>query len=73
LTRERVRAGLNAARSRGKLGGRPPILTPNDLAAIKALLKDGDLTIREVAERLGISVASLYRYVPGGKSAVQTD
>jgi DNA invertase Pin-like site-specific DNA recombinase len=73
LTRERVRAGLNAARSRGKLGGRPPILTPKDLAAIKALLKDGDLTIREVAERLGMSVASLYRYVPGGKSAVQTD
>ena len=73
LTRERVRAGLNAARSRGKLGGRPPILKPKDLAAIKALLKDGDLTIREVAERLGMSVASLYRYVPGGKSAVQTD
>jgi DNA-binding Lrp family transcriptional regulator len=48
-------------------------LTPKDLAAIKALLKDGDLTIREVAERLGMSVASLYRYVPGGKSAVQTD
>jgi DNA invertase Pin-like site-specific DNA recombinase len=73
LTRERVRAGLNAARSRGKLGGRPPVLKPKDLAAITALLKDGDLTIREVAERLGISVASLYRYVPGGKSAVQTD
>jgi hypothetical protein len=38
----------------------PPILKPKDLAAIKALLKDGDLTIREVTERLGISVASLY-------------
>jgi AcrR family transcriptional regulator len=31
------------------------------------------LTIYEVAERLGISVASIYRHVPGGKSAVQAD
>jgi DNA invertase Pin-like site-specific DNA recombinase len=73
LIRERVRAGLNAARARGKLGGRPPVLKPKNIAAVKALLKDGSLTIHEVAERLGISVASIYRHILRGKSAVQAD
>jgi len=73
LACERVHAGLNAARAHGKLSDRPPVLKPKDIAAVKALLKDGSLTIHEVAERLGISVASIYRHIPGGKSAVQTD
>ncbi|WP_417233032.1 recombinase family protein [Brevundimonas sp.] len=68
LIRERTMAGLASARARGRTGGRPRSLTDADLIAVKALLADEQITVAEVAKRVGISPATLYRYVPGGRS-----
>lgn len=64
VIRERTRAGLDAARARGKKGGRPPKLNADDLKAAKALLADPEINIEEVARRLGGSSATLYRHMP---------
>ena len=68
IIRERTRAGLEAARSRGRQGGRPPKLTPQDLAAAKAMLADPSFTVADVARRLGVSPATLYRHLPAARS-----
>ena len=55
IIRERTKAGLNAARARGKRGGRPPSLTDKDITAAKAMLVDLDITVEEVAIRLKVA------------------
>ena len=67
VIRERTRAGLKAARERGRTGGRPPALSTTDLAAAKAMLSDPRITVAEVAKRMKVSPATLYRYLPGGR------
>jgi DNA invertase Pin-like site-specific DNA recombinase len=54
VIRERTMAGLTAARARGRRGGRPPALLAKDLAAAKAMLKDPEITVEEVARRLRV-------------------
>lgn len=68
LIRERTMAGLASARARGRTGGRPRSLAGRDLIAIKALLADDQITVAEVAKRVGVSPATLYRYFPGGRA-----
>jgi DNA invertase Pin-like site-specific DNA recombinase len=68
IIRERTRAGLDAARSRGRVGGRPRALSEEDLAVARALLAERSLTVTEVAKRLGVSAATLYRYIPAARS-----
>jgi DNA invertase Pin-like site-specific DNA recombinase len=70
IIKERTLAGLEAARRRGRIGGRPRVLNERDLVAAKAMLTDDDLTVAEVAERLGVSIPTLYRNLPGGRSAL---
>jgi DNA invertase Pin-like site-specific DNA recombinase len=70
IIKERTMAGLAAARSRGRKGGRPPSLNAKDLAAAKALLTDPGITVEEVAKRLKVSPATLYRHLPGGRGAL---
>ena len=70
VIRERTSAGLQAARERGKKGGRPRTLGSKDLAAAKALLADPAIRVEDVAARLKVSPATLYRHLPGGRSAV---
>lgn len=67
IIKERTRAGLDAAKARGKVGGRPPKLSGEDIKVAKALLADEGITASEVAKRLKISVATLYRYLPRAK------
>jgi DNA invertase Pin-like site-specific DNA recombinase len=73
IIRDRTRAGLAAARARGRTGGRPPVLKDSDRAAALALLCDADIPVKEVARRLGISQAALYQHFPGGRGAVLAD
>jgi DNA invertase Pin-like site-specific DNA recombinase len=68
---ERTKAGLDAARARGKKGGRPPALVAKDLAAAKAMLSDPEITMEEVAKRLRVAPSTLYRHMPGGRGAIQ--
>ena len=68
---ERTRAGLIAARARGRVGGRPKGMS-DELKAkapiVASLYKQGDLTNREIAKNLSVSIGSIYRclaYVKG--------
>ena len=70
IIRERTKAGLASARARGRLGGRPPALSAEDLAAARALLSDPEITVDAVARRLGVAPSTLYRHLPGGRGAV---
>jgi DNA invertase Pin-like site-specific DNA recombinase len=71
VIRERTRAGLDAARARGRVGGRPPALSDRDLAAARALLRDPALTVDDVAAHLNVAVSTLYRHLPGGRGALR--
>ena len=70
IIQERTRAGLDAARARGRRGGRPPALKARDIKEARALLRDPEITVEEVAARLKVSPSTLYRHLPGGRSAV---
>lgn len=62
LIRERTTAGLVEARRQGRKGGRPLVMRPSDVTAARALMKEGTLPVRDIAKRMGVSVATLYRY-----------
>ena|ERR1022692_3390307 len=63
LIRERTMAGLKAARSRGRKGGRPRKLTPKDLKTVRALLRSGDVPVSTIAEQFRVARSTLYRNV----------
>lgn len=67
---ERTRAGLRAAAARGRRGGRPAALDEGKLRAARALLASGDFTAAEVARQVGCAPSTLYRHLPGGRSAL---
>jgi DNA invertase Pin-like site-specific DNA recombinase len=64
---ERTQAGLKAAATRGRKGGRKPVVTPKKLEQARAHISDG-LTVREAAARLQISKTSLYNAFRDQKS-----
>lgn len=71
LIRERTNAGLVSARARGRLGGRPSSFKEAKLQMAKALLRDPEITVEDVAKQLGISASTLYRHFPGGRSGIE--
>ena len=70
LLRERTRTALAASRARGRVGGRPPALDAIKVTAAKAMLASGTMTATEVARQVGCSASTLYRHVPGGRTAI---
>jgi DNA invertase Pin-like site-specific DNA recombinase len=66
---ERTNAGLAAARARGHKGGRKPVLTPKQVECARRLLEDRSVTIKDVAMRLGVNRATIYRALGLGKYA----
>jgi DNA invertase Pin-like site-specific DNA recombinase len=70
LLRERTRTALAASRARGRIGGRPPALDAIKVTAAKAMLASGTMTASEIARQVGCSASTLYRHVPGGRTAV---
>jgi DNA invertase Pin-like site-specific DNA recombinase len=68
INRERTLAGLASARARGRKGGRPRVLTGQKLDVAHALLRDGSLTVREVAKQIQVSEATLYKHIPAPRS-----
>ena len=71
LIRERTRAGLAAARARGRLGGRPRKMTKAILHMAMAAMADSTSNASEIARRLGITTTTLYKYVNGDGSLKQ--
>ena len=61
LIQERTKAGIQSARERGKVGGRPSKLTLADKTMIQALMSHQETNIKELALRFGVSRATLYR------------
>ena len=62
---ERTKAGLVAARARGRLGGRPRKMDKATLTMAMAAMSDPKSNASEVAKRLGITTTTLYMYVNG--------
>lgn len=60
LIREAVSDGLARARAEGRTGGRPPVLSPEQLTAARQLIASGQ-TKSSVARSLGVGRATLYR------------
>ncbi|MBN2318300.1 MAG: recombinase family protein [Acidobacteria bacterium] len=60
---ERTQAGLAAAKRLGRVGGRKRKMTDKKIEAAKKLLRDG-LPPKDVALNLGISIPTLYRWLP---------
>lgn len=59
---ERIKAGLQAARARGKKGGRPN-KREDKVAIATKMYKSKDYSIKEITEATGISKTTLYRYL----------
>jgi DNA invertase Pin-like site-specific DNA recombinase len=73
LIRERTKAGLAAARARGRKGGRPKAQTLNSqkkVAMAQSLYDDKTNTIDEICQTLHISRATLYRYIQAKQTPV---
>ena len=68
LTVERTRAGLEVARKLGRIGGRKRQMTDRKIESAKKLLSNG-VPPRDVAKDLGVSVPTLYRWIPAAASA----
>jgi DNA invertase Pin-like site-specific DNA recombinase len=68
LIRERTKAGLAAARARGRKGGRAPALSRAQLRLAQAAMADRATGVAALCAELGVSRATLYRYVgPDGR------
>jgi len=63
LIAERTKAGLAAARKAGRVGGRKRSMTPAKVEAARTLMQQGT-PAKDVAATLGVSVPTLYRWVP---------
>lgn len=62
LIQERTMAGLAAARARGKVGGRPPIMTTEKLAVARRMLDEGKPKA-VIAKTIGVSRPPLYAHL----------
>ncbi|MDT4893434.1 MAG: hypothetical protein QOE97_2469 [Pseudonocardiales bacterium] len=58
---ERTNAGLAVARARGRVGGRPRILTGERLGAARTMYASGQYSVAAIARTVGVSRATLYR------------
>ena len=67
LIRERTMAGLQAARARGRKGGRKFALTKAQVRMAQAAMASRDTSVSKLCEELGVRPVTLYRYVdPNG-------
>lgn len=64
LIQERTKAGIAAARARGRCGGRPRVESEEAIVrAVKKLSSDESITIDDICKTLGISRSTYYRYL----------
>ncbi len=63
LIRERTRAGLKAARARGKVGGRKLKLSADQVSTLKAMYESKKHTVKDICSVFSISKPTFYRYI----------
>lgn len=63
LIAERTKAGLKAARVRGKMGGRPPLLDNRQINRMIEMYDEGKNTVAEICKIYDISRPSFYNYL----------
>jgi DNA invertase Pin-like site-specific DNA recombinase len=63
LIRERTMAGLQAARARGRKGGRKFGLSQAQVRLAQAAMRHRDTKVSQLCEELGVTRVTLYRYV----------
>lgn len=61
--RTRVKAGVDAARARGRVGGRKPKLSAQKLKMAKTMYASKEYTIKEIADELVVSESTIYRAI----------
>ena len=71
LIAERTKAGLIAAKAQGRIGGRRRKMTTSKIESAKKLLASGSLP-KDIARNLGISIPTLYRWIPASDSQAIT-
>ena len=65
LIRERTMAGLAAARARGRVGGRPPVMTAEKAKVARQMYDSREHTVEAIAKTLGVSRKTIYRHLGG--------
>ena len=70
LIRERTQAGLQAARARGRKGGRPKSLNKDKQALAVKLYDEKKHTVDQICEMMGISKPTLYKYIKAVKGVI---
>ena len=71
LIRERTNAGLAAARARGRVGGRPPVMTPDKIKVARQMYRSKDHTVEAIAKTLGVSRKTIYRHLEPPSTELQ--
>jgi DNA invertase Pin-like site-specific DNA recombinase len=67
IIRERTQAGLQAARARGRTGGRRRALTPKEVAMALRLAEDKSTSITDLCRQFKVSRQTLWRYLKGSE------
>jgi DNA invertase Pin-like site-specific DNA recombinase len=65
LMQERTKAGLAAARARGRLGGRKKKLNEKQVETMRRMYESKKHTVREICKTIGITTPTLFNYLQG--------
>lgn len=71
LIRDRTNAGLAAARARGRKGGRPPLLSNQEVKRMLKYYKEGKNTVDEICKIFAISRPAFYKYRNKTRKAIE--
>ncbi|RXT14884.1 recombinase family protein [Ammoniphilus sp. CFH 90114] len=59
---ERTKEGLNAARARGRVGGRPKV-SEEDIKTAITLYRSNNFTVQEIVKKTNVARSTLYKYL----------
>lgn len=71
LVSQRTKEALAVAKAKGRLGGRPPALNPQQQELAIKLYKEGKLRVKEICQMMGISKPTLYSYLKKASSKLK--